>query len=273
MRFVEDWLKRGSPLMVAIMVLAMSRCILAQTQTGGAPQQKPPPSEEAADSNPMQVVFMQIRSEYTNLNGHNWTEALIFRSDRVLLQHKRYGGKTGLLTRFDIPMVTARIGSSTHAGLGDTYVQALELPILHRRVGFFVGGGVSIPTATYKTLGTGKWTIGPIAGPLINFKPGHFAFVKVQYGASIAGPSTRSDLNFLEVTPLISWRLPHRRWVLVTAVSHTDFKNSGRTWFKGGVQLGHVFSKKLAAWVEPNILWGGTRPGSFTLRMGFVRNR
>ncbi len=278
MRFVANAMKRRSVFTGAILMLALSMCALAQTQAGGAqtggdPQQRPAQSEEAADSNPMQVVFMQIRSEYTNLNGDNWTDALILRSDRVLLKHNRYGGKVGLLTRFDIPLVTAKIGSSTHTGLGDIYIQALQLPLLHRRLGFFVGGGVSIPTATYQTLGTGKWTIGPIAGPLINFKPGHFAFVKVQYGASIAGPSTRRALNFLEVTPLMSWRLPHHRWVLVTAESHTDFKNSNRTWFKGGVQVGRVFSKKVAAWIEPNVFWGGTRPGSFTVRLGIVKNR
>src|SRR6266540_2735697 len=82
MRFVANAMKRRSVFTGAILMLALSMCALAQTQAGGAqtggdPQQRPAQSEEAADSNPMQVVFMQIRSEYTNLNGDNWTDALI----------------------------------------------------------------------------------------------------------------------------------------------------------------------------------------------------
>jgi hypothetical protein len=115
--------------------------------------------EGASDSNPLGVVLLQFRNEYYNLNDGNWTNALIIRSDRVFLKKNNLGGKLGILTRFDLPIVAADIGSSTHAGLGDLYGQFTYVLYLTPKFGLFLGSGASEPSATYKTLGTGKWTI------------------------------------------------------------------------------------------------------------------
>lgn len=238
-----------------------------------SPTPSTPPVEKGQDSNPVSTVFLQIRNEYINLNGSNWINATILRSDKAFFRKRRFGGKVGVITRWDVPFVISKSGPATHAGLGDIYLQAIQFPKLTRRGGFGVGTGLSVPTATHKTLGTGKWTIAPIGIPVWFFGRGNLAFIKFQQFVSFAGAGSRPDLSYLLVTPLVRWRVKQKSWVILTAESRTNFKPVNSTWYKAGIQFGHIVSKKLAVWVEPNILWGPTRPGNFSLKFSFVRNR
>jgi hypothetical protein len=254
-------------------------CLCAAAKAQDAPSPEPSPTPDAApvvvgeDSNPVQVVYFQVRSEYADLNGDNWVEAVIIRSDKAILRKSRFGGKIGVLTRFDLPLVTAKVGTATHAGLGDLYLQVVHAPILNRRGAFFFGSGLSVPTATHKTLGTGKWSLAPLIGPLVFFGHGNFAFLKFQQFFSVAGPSSRRSVNYLLVTPVVLWRLPRKSWVQLSAESRTEFNNANRTWYKAGVQLGRAFTNKIAASVQPEFLFGANRPGTFNLKLSLVLNR
>ena len=166
-------------LQVAVLLLWTA---IAAAQTPPSAQNAPAqiPAEEpneGADSNPLQVVLFNIRSEYSNLNDGNWSEALIARSDKAFLRTKKYGGKRGILTRFDFPIVTVKVASSTHAGLGDLYGQFTYVPFLTRRFALFLGSGLVLPTATYQTLGSGKWTVAPLGGPMYFFGRKGFAYL------------------------------------------------------------------------------------------------
>ena len=251
---------------------------IAAAQNPPSPQ-KPPaqiPAQEpnaGADSNPLQVVLFNIRSEYSNLNDGNWSEAVIARSDKAFLRNKKYGGKRGILTRFDFPIVTVKVASSTHAGLGDLYGQFTYVPFLTRRFAFFLGSGLVLPTATYPTLGFGKWTAAPLGGPAYFFGRKGFAYLKFQEYVSFAGNSSRPDVDYFLVTPTILWRITRKSWVLVDEESHTDFENSSRTWYKAGFQVGRALNTKFGAWIKPEFLWGGSRPGDFNLKFSLVWNR
>jgi hypothetical protein len=235
--------------------------------------QAPASDQGGADSNPLGVVLLQLRNEYYQLSNGNWEDAFIIRSDRAFLRRNRWGGKVGILTRFDLPFVTAQIGSSTHAGLGDLYGQVTHVPFLTPQFGLFWGGGLSIPSATYKTLGSGKWEVAPLGGPVYFFgRRRGLAFIKIQEFISFAGDSTRPDIRYLLVTPLVMWHFSRMTWMEFQEESHTDQLSSNSTWYKGGVKLGHMFNRKFGAWVMPEVLWGGSRPGNFNLKFSLVWN-
>jgi hypothetical protein len=269
-------------ILVVLMLLVRHASAQNPPENAPAPPAQPPatgqaqppvPSQGAADSNPLQVVLLQLRNEYYNLHDGNWQNAIIVRSDKAVLKKSRWGGKLGVLSRIDIPIMTAEIGSSTHGGLGDLYGQFLEVPFLTPQFGLFVGTGLMVPSATYKTLGTGKWTIAPLGGPVYFFgRRRGLAFIKIQEFLSFAGPSTRPDIRYLLVTPLVMWHFSRMTWVEFQEESRTDHLNSNATWGKAGVKLGHMFNRKFGAWVMPEVLWGGARPGNFNLKFSLVWN-
>jgi hypothetical protein len=276
-------LRISGQVQAALLLLAASALAQNPPQSSPVPsaQQQTPEEKVAqlaeeggADSNPLEVVYLQLRNEYYNLNNGNWTNASIVRSDKVFLRKNRWGGKLGILTRFDLPIITQQIGSVTHSGLGDIYAQSTYVPLLTRRFAFFVGTGLMAPTATYRQLGSGKWTAAPFTGPLYFFgRRQGLAFVKVQDFSSFAGNSKRPDVKYLLVTPTLLWNFTHRDWVLVQEESNTAFTKSGGTWFKAGLQVGHMFNRKFGVWIMPEVLWGEPRPGNFNLKASFVWNR
>lgn len=246
----------------------------AQQQPSSGQPQAPASGEGGADSNPLEVVLLQLRNEYYNLNNGNWADVLVLRSDRAFLKKRKWAHRVGILTRFDFPIVTAHIGSSTHAGLGDLYGQFAYVPFLTPRFALFAGSGASIPTATYRTLGTGKWSIAPLGGPAYFFgRRRGFAFIRFQEYISFAGNSNRPDVNYVQVTPTVMWRFNRKNWLLAQEESHTDLASSQGTWYKAGVQVGHMFNRKVGAWVMPEVLWGEPRPGNFNLKFSLVWNR
>ena len=103
-------------------------------------------TETPSQEDPTKAVFFSIRNELFNLADESWTNAFIFRFDRVVLRsHRRLGGKAGVLTRFDVPVVATDRNGVSEAGLGDMYAQALYVPWLSPRFAVAVGSGLSIP--------------------------------------------------------------------------------------------------------------------------------
>jgi hypothetical protein len=97
--------------------------------------------------------------------------------------------------------------------------------------------------------------------------------VKIQQFFSVAGPSSRANVNFLLVTPAALWRIKKTSWVQLSAESRTELNGPNRTWYKAGIQFGRAFNKKIGGWVQPEVLFGPNRPGSFNLKFSLVLNR
>jgi len=238
----------------------------------GSAQTNPPPGpveEKVRDeSDPTQSVFLSVRNEYFNLNDEAWTNSLIIRSDRVFLRkRRRLGGKLGILTRFDVPMVTTGVGGTTHAGLGDLYGQALYIPWLTPGFAVAVGSGLTFPTATHRSLGGGKWRVAPVVAPIWFFpKRKGFFFVKLQQFVSFAGDPDRPDSNHLLATPTLVYRVRPRWWILLDTEIKTDWERDNHLSFRTGFQVGHVVTPRLAIAVKPEVPWGGHREGDWALK-------
>ena len=252
---------------LACVVLFFSSSSATPAQT---PQATPQPQEPEAgvEDDPTRAVFFSVREEFRNLRNGAWNNRLVLRKDTVVLKGKRGGGRTGYLLRTDVPITTTHLGSETHTGLGDIYGQALYIPHLSRKFAFVIGTGIVLPTATHKTLGTGKWQVAPLAVPVwfLARKRGYFQ-VKFQEFISIAGVGDRPDVHALFINPTLNY-IPARRWLVqAEAESRTNWENDNRTDFRVGFGAGRVMTRRLFFGIKGEVPIGATRSGDWTLKV------
>jgi hypothetical protein len=230
------------------------------------PTVAPVPRDDAGqDVDPTKPVFWNVREEYYNLRGDAWTNAIILRSDKLILKNNRWGGKRGIILRFDLPFVIAGQGDTT-GGLGDLYAQFVYIPYLTRKFAFAAGSGLFLPTATDQRLGTGKWTAAPIVAPVWFFPKKGFFFIKLQDNISFAGDDHRSEVHFFSTNPVLVWKLRTPWWIQVDSEVKTNLENSGHTGFNSGFLVGRMFGRHLGVWAKPEVSWGHYRDGDFTVK-------
>ncbi len=249
-------------------------CLLLSAAQAIAQSPAPPASGQsgqvASDEDPTQIVVFNVREVYTNLADGGWTNQFILRSDRALLKTQRGLRPKGVLLRFDLPVAAGHVGTDTDAGLGDLYAQALFFPRLSRGFNFATGIGTVLPTATSEILGSGKWTLAPLAVPVWFFENRRgFAFVKVQDYVSIVGDRDRSDIHFLQITPTVLGRLSRRWWILADTEATIDWEHDNRASFKSGLQIGRIIGRT-GIWIKPEIPWGRYRRGDWILKVSLA---
>lgn len=256
--------------------LVLGLCLAAAPAPAGAQENPPQRAEAPNQDDPTKAVFFSLRNEYSNLRDDAWSNALILRSDRALLRtRRRLGGRVGLLTRVDVPIVTTTQEATSRTGLGDLYVQAAHVPWLTRRFALAMGSGLAMPTATDRTLGTGKWQAAPIVTPLWFFPRGKgFVMLRLQEHVSFAGDRSRPDVHFLEVVPTMVWNFRPSWWTLVDTNTIVDWEQPGNPVSRRtGVEIGHVVARQWGLSVKPEIPWGPNRRGDWNLRVILTRYR
>lgn len=159
-------------------------------------------------------------------------------------------------------------------GLSDTTYTAFLSPATPGKLIWGFGPAITIPTASHKSLGQGKWNLGPEAvlltmhGPIVTG-------VLLQQQWSVAGESGRPDVSAGLVQPFFNYNLP-KGWYITTAPIATVNWNAdrGQKWtvpIGGGV--GRVFTiGKQAVNLSGQIYYNAIRPtdmGAWTLRVSF----
>jgi len=259
---------------VRAVILILSLCAIVVGQEEPVPTASPSPSVAGADSNPATIVAWSLREEYSNLPGQDWTNVFLFRSDRVLLRERpKPIGRYGVITRLDLPFVITHRADRTRAGLGDIYAQAFLIPYRNQKFLFVAGSGISIPTATNRQLGTGKLTIAPAVVPVWLIPKRGLFFVKMQDFFSVAGAGSRPDLHYMQITPLLVWRLKNKPyWIQLDAESQTNWNNDGHTGYKAGFLLGRM-QKKRAVWIKVEVGIGQYRVQTLAIKTSIFKVR
>jgi len=174
-----------------------------------------------------------------------------------------------------LPIITTG-GPNGKSGIGDLFL--LDVQINQVSSGSLGWGAVaSLPTATDKTLGTGKWEAGPM-GMYINKKAladSRSIFGILLYNQwSFAGKSDRQDVSKLSFQPIFvhhtSWG--YLGWTDITAT--IDWENDNAFSFPVGLRIGKVYPGKTPfnAYVQPyytfnnkghDDVWGIKLSGTF----------
>ena len=257
---------------VSAVVVILFWNLIAVAQAG-SPTIAPPPTA-GDDSDPTRPVIWSLREEYYNLPGQAWNNAFLFRVDRAVFKERpRPLGKSGVLTRLDIPFVVANRRDGTSAGLGDIYAQAFVLPYRRGKLVWAAGSGVFLPTATSRRLGTGKLTIAPVIAPVRFIPKRGFFLIKVQDYFSVAGAGDRPDLHYMTITPLLVWRLKNKPyWIQMDAETQTNWNADAHTGLKTGFLLGRI-TKRRGMWIKFEVGVGPYRTQSFAIKTSIFRVR
>jgi hypothetical protein len=153
-------------------------------------------------------------------------------------------GENYLVVRPSLPFVYAPTVSQSQGGnygLGDVGMQAYFIPKPTGKLTWGFGPTFLFPTASDRTLGFGKWGIGPAA---VAVWQGERLTVggQIRNYWSVAGDGGRPDVSQLTVTPLVTYILGNG-WYLVSAPVMTAFWNiPGEKWvIPIGGGIGKVF--------------------------------
>ena len=259
----------------AVLLLCLCGTALAGPSLAVPPEVEPAVVETAEQEDPTRAVFFSIRDEFVQLDADTWVNALVVRSDRAILrQRPDWLAKTGILTRFDLPIITSHRSDDTESGLGDLYAQAALVPWLTRRSAFVIGSGVTIPTATDDSLGRGKWELAPIVVPawFLPQRRGLF-FVRLHDHVSFAGDDDRADVHFLEIVPTLIWNYRPGWWTLLSSQVIVDWENDGATRQSTGIEIGHVVRRRWGVAMKPELFWGANRAGDWKVTLSVTRYR
>ncbi|MFD1557929.1 hypothetical protein ACFSHT_20260 [Paraburkholderia silviterrae] len=128
--------------------------------------------------------------------------------------------------RVTVP-VSTRPGSTGGytTGLGD--LNLFDIFLLHGGA-IDIGAGplITAPTATDRSLGTGKWQAG-LAAVAINVDRQRLLGALIQWQHSFAGQSDRPDVQTLTAQPVVIWNLPQGWYVRSTGTWTFDLQHGG----------------------------------------------
>jgi len=105
------------------------------------------------------------------------------------------------------------------------------------------GPALVFPTAGASALGQGKWQAGPAAGAIYTGIKNLTIGAVAQNPISFAGDSSRPATSVLEITPTLTYNLPHGWFGGYSDFDWSfDWKNGGAATIPVGLQAGKVFS-------------------------------
>ena len=138
------------------------------------------------------------------------------------------------------PDLTNTGGGSS--GFGDTNPTFFFSPAKPGKLIWGAGPAFILPTATQRSVGTGKWSAGPAAVALV--QPGHWTIgVLASQVWSFAGPSDRSKVSLMTVQYFVNYNLAHAWYLTSSPILTFNWEaTSSEEWlvpFGGGI--GKIF--------------------------------
>jgi hypothetical protein len=247
-------------LIISLIVLAI--CLQSNFRAGAATQQELANNAEELLNNGEDITNpvnrfdarFQFRTlpdatQSGQLFDNRQAETMTFRTDLVFFKKPDQ-----LALRFDLPLIWSNKPTSgntngvTQFGLGDLLLQQIYVHTFNARWAAGAGFQEIVPTATLAASGDGKWEIAPTVGAraeLPEISAGSFALFDVRDFVTVAGRSSRSNVNFLSLEPQLSIGLPGQ-WFL-TSYPKIRYNFENNKWF---VPLDIMVGKKFGVhWV------------------------
>ncbi len=224
----------------------------------------PKSAEDAVhvQANQIYPTFLaQLRASYLNLDAGGHSLGLMFQTSIpmpfVLIPGIAFDDVYSIV-HLDIPFTSVKLPTmSRTTGVGD--MQLIDAAIKYWD-NIAVGAGVVmlIPSASDELLGTGKFSIGPIAGASAEFGP-ISPSIRIENLTSVAGSDTRDDINVLEARTSVIYYLPHATYVTVEPRFQFDWEDDGATTVLLTAQAGFGLSKHWVFSIEP--IWNAVGSG------------
>jgi hypothetical protein len=122
---------------------------------------------------------------------------------------------------------SATIGANSEGGLSDSVLlNVVTFPVPMGRLG--LGPVLGVPTATSKSLGSGRWTAGPAGAAIL--RHGQYMFGGLFQGYfTFAGRNSGKDVNSLAIQPFFSRSLPNG-WAVGVSEMNFAYDFEGGKW-------------------------------------------
>ena len=153
--------------------------------------------------------------------------------------------KWNLITRTILPVISQPDIAETDGssfGLGDINASLFLSPAKPGKVIWGVGLAVSLPTATNRVLGTGKWAIGPSAVAL-TMSGAWVIGVLANNVWSITGDSERNNVSLFLLQYFINYNLPNGWYLTSSPIITANWKadSEDRWTVPFGIGVGRIF--------------------------------
>jgi len=224
-----------------------------------AAQQADPGSTANDANNPLTPkITLNIHDQWEpSLYGtDDHTNAVLFRG---VIPNAAFG--VPQLFRYTLPVVTAPTATGTTTTVGDlNLIDLFPFRVGHVEVAF--GPQVTVPTASKRETGSGKWQAG-IASIVIAPQRWGLLGMLATWQQSVAGSGRRLDQNNLSVQPLLLYNLPRGWYLRSTATWNFDLAR-GNYAIPVGLGMGKV--SLLAGGITLNLFlepqWTVSRSGA-----------
>ena len=135
---------------------------------------------------------------------------------------------------------------------------------------FLIGAASSFPTASQDTLGSGKYTVGPIIATG-RFLPQweSFLFGVFQHSVSAGGDPSRSDISLTQVSVQINTIWADRWWSIVQGAWQVNWEQKATSSMNLEFELGRNVVGRWGMYLRPGVgIWGNDGPYDWNVEVG-----
>jgi hypothetical protein len=213
LRWLISFLALTAALLIGSMVASWRACAAEESETELAKKTQNPVAD---------LISVPLQSNF-NFNAGTKERTVYVLNVQPVIPIK-LNEEWNLITRTILPIINQPSlfpGQESAFGMGDINPTLFLSPAKPGGFIWGVGPSFTLPTATDRLLGSGKWSLGPAAVALMIRGPWVFgALVNQQW--SVAGWGHR-DVNQMLIQPFLNYNLPHGWYITSSPIITADW--------------------------------------------------
>ncbi len=190
-----------------------------------------------------------FRNRYQTPQTDGWRDTFTTRLDYALSKTFAF--------RAELPYVhysPPTPGLHDDAGIGDFSLRASVRAIRTPSYALVVGTEFFFDTAASPRLGTGKYTVAPIAFWSIDAPRLHSTFFpNLQYFHSVGGDPSRPDVHYSNAKLFVITRWPANFYTGTETIVYVDHERNNRVGATLEIEFGRFINQHIAVWLRPGI--------------------
>lgn len=199
------------------------------------------------------ISTLELNPSITTLDNHGGSSI----SNMTVKYYYSFGEGTYSIgtelpfSRFESPAVSKN-------GIGDILLSASVV----KRFGNSAIGAVTeftLPSATYDELGIGKWQISPAVYGEIEPIENVFMALGYKHYVSVAGPSSRNDINLGRIRFITAYLSEYNWWVMLDPKYYIDFEDNSAGEFIFEIETGIMLYDEISMYLKPGWHVAGNR--------------
>lgn len=156
----------------------------------------------------------------------------------------------------EVPIKRFESRDSSKNGIGDILVSASAIK-KEEKLSFGTTWEFYLPAAKYDELGAGKWQFSPAVFAEYEIVPQVFFALGYKHYVSVAGPSSRNDINKGRIRTMAAYISDHNWWVLFDPKYYMDYEDNSDE-FIIEIETGIMLFDEISMYLKPGWHAGGS---------------